>query len=91
MNYLELPIGKISEMGEILYAQRLRDLLEPAENGKYIVIDVEIGEYEVDADHLAASDRAAAKHPDALLYTKRIGLRTIGRIGALLVGGRVGH
>jgi hypothetical protein len=72
----------VVERGSRLYEERVRDLLEPQHNGKYVVIDVDTGEYEVDRDHLAASDRAAAKHPGAALYATRVGSRTLGRIGA---------
>lgn len=73
------------ERGDRIYAERLRHLLEPQHNGEYVVIDVETGDYELDADHLAASDRAAAKHPGAPLYATRVGFGSLVRIG----GGRI--
>ncbi len=74
--------GSIAERGSRIYEERLREILEPQHNGKYVVIDVETGEYELDKDHLAASDRAAAKRPGAALFAMRIGHRAGGRIGA---------
>jgi hypothetical protein len=76
-----LPPGEIAKRGTRIYEDRLRDILEPRHNGKYVVIDVETGEYELDEDHLAASDRAAAKRPDAPLFATRVGSRSLGRIG----------
>jgi hypothetical protein len=73
--------SQTAERGVAIYETRLRGILEPAHNGKYVVIDVETGDYELDADHLAASDRAAAKHPGAPLYATRVGSRSLGRIG----------
>lgn len=73
--------GQIAERGTRVYEEHLRHLLEPQHNGKFVVIDVETGEYEVDEDHLAASDRAAAKRPGAPLYATRVGARSLGRIG----------
>ena len=78
------PSSGTAERGATLYDQKLRGLLEPAHNGKYVVIDVDTGEYELDADHLAASDRAAAKHPGAALYATRVGAGSLGRIGGRL-------
>ena len=72
------------ERGIRIYDEQLRHLLEPARNGCYVVIDVDTGEYEVDEDHLAASDRAAAKRPGARLYARRVGSRTLARIGGRL-------
>ena len=81
MNTSEIPSGSVSDRGLRIYGEKLRSILEPAHLGEFVVIDVETGEYEVDKDHLAASDRAAAKRPNALLFATRVGSRTIGRIG----------
>lgn len=64
--------------GKTLYEQRLRPQVKASNIGKVLVINVETGEYEMDADHLSASDRAAAKHPGAPLYAMRIGSPTLG-------------
>ncbi len=78
--------SSVVQRGQAIYAERLKRIVEPEHLGKYIVIDVETGEYEVDSDHLTASDRAAAKHPGALLYATRVGSLTIGRIGYMVMG-----
>ena len=81
MSNVRPPAGDIVERGTRIYDERLRHLLEPQQNGKYVVIDVETGEYELDEDHMAASDRAAAKRPGAPLYATRVGFRSLGRVG----------
>ena len=63
----------VAEVGARIY-DSLRSELEPRHHGKYIVIDVDSGEYEIDAEHLAASDRAHAKHPGGRFYVARIGI-----------------
>jgi hypothetical protein len=73
-------LDSVVQLGEAIYG-RLRTKLEPDLNGQYVVIDVDTGEYEVDANHLDASDRAAAKRPDARLYVTRIGYGALCRIG----------
>ena len=70
----------IVRWGEQVYEQQLRHALEPQHSGKYVVINVEKGEYELDSDHLAASDRAATRWPEARLYATRVGSRSLGRI-----------
>lgn len=70
----------IVRRGEEIF-ERVGATLGPEHDGDYVVIDVESGEYEIDSDHLAASDRAAAKHPNAPLYAVRVGRPTVGRIG----------
>ena len=72
----------INERGEEIYKQRLRDLLETEENiGKLVSIDVDTGDYEVDADLLASGLRLQARRPQARMYGKRIGYDAVYAIG----------
>ncbi len=73
---------EIARRGQAIYDSRLRALVERDHFGKYLVLDIDSGDYEIDDDHLAASNRAAAKHPNARLFALRIGHRAGGRIGA---------
>lgn len=73
---------EIVARGQAIYESKIRPLVENDHLGEYLVLDIETGEYEIDADHLAASNRAAAKRPHALLFAMRIGYRAGGRIGA---------
>ena len=72
---------EIAERGKAIYERELRSRLEPQHRGQVVVINIETGEHEVDTDHLAASNRAAARHPGAPLFALRIGYPTLGRIG----------
>jgi hypothetical protein len=72
---------EIIQRGEALYHQQIRPRVEPDHNGKFLVLDVETGEYEVDSDSRAAFDRAAAKRPDAPFYILRVGFPTAARLG----------
>jgi len=71
---------EIAARGRELY-ERIRTKVEPNNKGKYLVIDIESADYEIDEDKLAASDRAQMKHPNGALYALRIGYRSMGRIG----------
>lgn len=78
----QLSREQIAERGEEIYADRLRDTVETAENiGKIIVIDVETGDYEVDADGLQASHRLRARLPGGTLYGLRIGYDAVEGFG----------
>jgi hypothetical protein len=46
-----------------------------------LVIDIESGAYEIDADDLTATKRLLASCPDAVIYGLRIGFPTAYRIG----------
>ncbi len=52
-----------------------------AHKGKFLVIDIETGEYEMNADDLVATKRLLAKHPNAVVYGLQIGFPTAYRIG----------
>ncbi len=69
-------------LGDAIYERDLRELIEPGNMGKYVVIDVETGAYEVDASELAASDRLLARVPDAQVWLRRVGSRHARRIGS---------
>lgn len=74
---------EICERGEALYNQQIRAQVEPEHRGKFLVLDIETGDYEMDADRHAALNRAEARHPGGQLYILRIGYPT-----AINIGGR---
>jgi len=78
------PAGEIVARGQRVYEEKVRDMLEPAHNGQVAVINIETGEFEVDARHRAAARRAQARWPGGLFYAVRVGYPTLGRIGARL-------
>ncbi|HMN41547.1 MAG TPA: hypothetical protein PKE29_11930 [Phycisphaerales bacterium] len=51
-----------------------------------MAIDVDSGDYEVDADALAALDRAEARHPKGRFFLGRMGQDSFVRIGAGAAG-----
>jgi len=71
----------IAQRGEALYEREIRAQVEPGQRGRVLVLDIDTGEYEVDADHLTALRRARARHPDGAFYALRIGHPALGRIG----------
>lgn len=42
-----------------------------ANEGKYVAIDIETGDYEMDTDELAASDRLVARLPGAQIWLNK--------------------
>lgn len=77
---------QVAERGQAIYDQQLRARLEPEHTGKFLVIDIETGEYEIDEDDVAAMKRAAARYPADALYGMQIGSPVMGRIGARRAG-----
>ena len=71
----------VIERGQALYERTVRAQVEPAHNDHFVVLDVESGEYEVDADKLAALDRLIARLPGAVPYIVRAGHATAVNLG----------
>ena len=80
MPYSDYPHGTIAARGEEIYHQ-LREKIEPKHKGKFLTIDIETGDYEIDADEVASSMRLVEKHPEAVIYCLRIGFPAAHRIG----------
>ena len=78
---------EIVARGKVLYEHQIRQEVEAGNTGKILVINVDTGDYEMDNDRLAASDRAAERFPGAPLYAMKIGYPSLGRIG-FRAGGR---
>jgi hypothetical protein len=74
---------EIVQRGQALYEQTIRPTVDEAQHGgKLLVINVETGEYELDADEIAAAKRAKARFGrNAALFTMRLGAPTAYRLG----------
>jgi hypothetical protein len=77
---------EIASRGRAIYEQELRARIEADNLDKFLIIDIETGDYEMDIDDFAASNRAHQKHPDGAFYGMRIGRRSSGTIGASVPG-----
>lgn len=64
---------EIVRRGQEIYETRLRALLEEGNRGKFLVINTETGDYELDDSDMAAGARAHSRHPLAPLFFMRVG------------------
>jgi hypothetical protein len=72
---------EFAERGDAIYQQKVRPLLGSHDEGKFVAIDIDSGEYEVDEDQLIACDRLYARLPEAQAWMVRIGSRYLHRFG----------
>ncbi|MDE3256896.1 MAG: hypothetical protein OYM47_03580 [Gemmatimonadota bacterium] len=72
---------EFARRGDEIYERDIRLRIEADNEGKYVVIDIETGDYEVDADELGASDRLLSRRPDAQMWMRRVGSRYTRRFG----------
>ena len=66
-------IDEVCDRGEQIYAERIKHLVEPEHNGKFIVIDIESGDYEIAENMLIAEDRLKGRRPEAVGFGARVG------------------
>ena len=80
MQYSNNTAETTATRGKTIY-QQLRDKVEPYHNGKFLAIDIETEDYEIDANGTVAITRLLAKHPDAVIYLLQIGHRAAYQMG----------
>jgi hypothetical protein len=79
---------EIARRGEEIYERDLKEQLEPAHTGKFLVIDIDTGDSELDTDEVAAFQRVMARNPDGRRYLKRIGFPVTHRLGGRMRVGK---
>ncbi len=81
MAYTDYTPQQASEIGEALYERDIRARVEPDNVGKYIVINIENGEYELGDNDMELSRTLHHRQPKAALYCIRIGYQSMSKIG----------
>jgi hypothetical protein len=59
--------------GDEIYEHVVAPRVSPEDQGKFVVIDIETGDFEIDRDELTASDRLLGRNPGAQLWLRRVG------------------
>jgi hypothetical protein len=72
---------EFAQRGDALYESQVRSQVEEGNHGNIVAIDLETGDFEVDAREIAACDRLEARHPDAQIWIVRVGSRYVRRFG----------
>ena len=67
--------------GEAIFARDIEQHARSENLRNFVLIDIESGDYEVDADEDAASDRLLARRPDAQVWMRRVGSPYAHRLG----------
>jgi hypothetical protein len=73
MAQLKRTPEEVGRIGEEIYRERIRPQVLSHHKGKFLVLDVNTGEFEVDEDDRVASDRLRARVPGGEFYGLRIG------------------
>jgi len=74
---------QIVEHGQRIYDEHLRSQMERDHMGKFLVVDVLTGDFELGDEDIDASLRILQRRPEALLFGLRIGEEAAYRFGAV--------
>src|SRR5437667_7965960 len=56
---------EFAHRGDTIYERAVHPLLKREDNGKFVALDIETSEFEIDDDELTACDRLRARLPEA--------------------------
>lgn len=72
---------EFARRGDALYASKVRPHLAAEDDGKFVALDIETGEYEIHRSEITAGDRLRKRLPDAQIWMVRVGSRYLHRFG----------
>jgi hypothetical protein len=76
------PKDEFARRGNEIYDRDIRPQVEAGNQGKIVVIDIDSGGWEMDADEMAAAARLEARCPEAQIWMVRVGSPYVRRFGA---------
>lgn len=74
-------VEEVAKRGEAIYQEQIKPLVDPVHFGKFLVIDVETGDYEIGKRMIVASKKLRERHPEAITYGVRVGFLAAYRMG----------
>lgn len=80
--YHDYTDAEIEQRGEAIYAERIQPDVTAGDKGKYVVIDVETGDWAMGDNQPALSRSLHVKRPEAPLYIMRVGFPYAARLGS---------
>ena len=72
---------EFARRGDAIYENDVRPQLKAEDDGRFVAIDIEGGEYEMDDDEREAGDRLRARVPEAQIWMVRVGSHSVHRFG----------
>ena len=68
--------GEAADLGRAIYIKKIKPLMKEEDIGKFVAIDVDTEDYEIDIQVSEALNRLKVRNPDSALTAQRIGYRT---------------
>ncbi len=77
------PKEEVAQRGDEIYNRDIRPQVDTEQNkGKFVLIDIETGAWEMDADEMTAFKRMDTRLPHAQVWMVRVGYPYVYRFGA---------
>lgn len=73
---------EFARRGDEIYNSQIKSLVEANSKGKIVAIDLETGEWEIDASEITATSRLEERLPNAQIWIVKVGSRSVRRFGA---------
>jgi hypothetical protein len=64
---------ELARLGAELFDRRVRPALRPEDDGKFVAVSIETGDYELDEDDFTAVKRLQARRPSGEVWLGRVG------------------
>jgi hypothetical protein len=64
---------ELARLGSEVFDRQVRPVLRPEDDGKFVAIDIDTGDHEIDEDDYAAVTRLRARRPSAEVWLGRVG------------------
>lgn len=64
---------EVARLGEEIFERRVRPTLQDDDDGRFVAIDVDSGDHELDEDDYSAVTRLRGRRPSAEVWLGRVG------------------
>ena len=84
---------EFARRGDAIYERDIRPHLSAADDGKFVAIDIETGDYEIDSNDFEATERLVTRRPGSQMWLVRVGHRATHHIwsSSVVRDARDGH
>ena len=66
-------LDELARLGQEIFDRRVQPMLRPEDHGKFVALDVDSGDYEIDEDDYTAVAHLQARKPAADVWLMRAG------------------
>ncbi len=66
-------LEEIAQRGHEIYSRDIRDVVMPDNKGRFLILDIPSGDYEMDDDDLSAEELLRSRCPSGIFFGLRIG------------------